>query len=401
MAQTSSAFAASSPSTIDSNRRKCTVNGHATADRSFKFVGGSELALFGHLTDIFNKILEPLYGPQGGALQKIRDGRDRRACLLLEAERPIGVLQYKTDPSDEYSQFGITKSMEIKSLFVCDSSVNSGRGLGSTLLKKALLDMEDMGDFDGCHLTVSETKLDSFNFFLKKGFEVRHCWEERYKAGTKEYLLHKHSVRTSSTRELLPKASNASMGNPIYEQERCRVDRSTFKLGSEIDMSAVAAGFLWSDNGGFDVENAHIKSFRSRRRKISARRTRMELKHDEKIAQQDEAFYDTAGSEVTSVPATCRATKNPRRKARRAGKEIPESSRVGNVKVSALRKSRRSSNNLERHAWKKVEIPVRSKLKPMEAAAKAGTSWKGKAKLAGRDGRARKHGSFSSSFSSD
>lgn len=142
------------------------------------------------LTDILHKILVPLYGSQKSALEKIRKGEDRICYLLCEDEVPVGVIVFKTVLSNEFISFGIRKSIEIKSLFVVSAENNSGRGLGSTLLNKVIVVANSLQiGHEGFHVTVSETKPESLNFFRRKGFYIVHQWIGRYIKGTAEYLL--------------------------------------------------------------------------------------------------------------------------------------------------------------------------------------------------------------------
>lgn len=142
------------------------------------------------IAEIFHRILTPLYGNQSKAIGQIRESTDRKAYLLYDNKRPVGVLVYKTIPSEEFSEYGVNNSVEIKSLFVDHAIENSGRGLGSSLVDKLKEEVANLPCApDGVHVTVSETKEESMIFFKKKGFEVKHAWKDRYIRGTTEYLL--------------------------------------------------------------------------------------------------------------------------------------------------------------------------------------------------------------------
>lgn len=160
-------------------------------ERQFIRVGGkNHLRGMLDVQDIFKKILEPLYGDQTKAIRQIEESVDRKCYLLYENTRPTGVLVYKTAPSDEYANHGVENSIEIKSLFVNHAAENSGRGLGSALIDKLKEKVSKLSSSPkSIHVTVSETKGESLAFFRKKGFEVVHEWNGRYKEGTKEYLL--------------------------------------------------------------------------------------------------------------------------------------------------------------------------------------------------------------------
>lgn len=158
--------------------------------RMFYLVGGSDLEKFRVLTEIFHRILTPLYGSQDKALEQIKEGKDRVCYLLYDEETPVGVLVFKTVLSNEFAEFGITDSIEIKSLFLDHSANNSGKGLGSSLVDKLKTEVANLKlGHKGIHVTVSETKEESLNFFKKKGFVISHAWKDRYIRGVTEYLL--------------------------------------------------------------------------------------------------------------------------------------------------------------------------------------------------------------------
>lgn len=162
----------------------------ALPERRFYQVGGRYQDRMRVVEGIFRRILEPLYGSQEKALRQIRESTDRRCFLLYEGRHPVGVLVFKTQPSNEFEEYGVSESIEVKSLFVDQSQNNSGRGLGSELVNKLWIEVEALGAKNsGVHLTVSETKEDSLAFFQKKGFSIRHSWHGRYKKGVVEYLL--------------------------------------------------------------------------------------------------------------------------------------------------------------------------------------------------------------------
>jgi len=166
---------------------------NATSDaslRTFYPVGGTHLEKFDVISEIFHRILTPLYGSQEKALNQIRLGQDRKSFLLYEGETPVGVLVFKTMLSNEFRAVGVEDSIEIKSLFVDHAAQNSGKGLGSTLLDKLNDEISKLGlPSRGVHVTVSETKQESLTFFRKKGFQIVQEWKGRYSEGVTEYLL--------------------------------------------------------------------------------------------------------------------------------------------------------------------------------------------------------------------
>lgn len=165
--------------------------GNAAAPvRQFHLVSKDTPNYMRDLTKIFNEILVPLYGPQEKALSQISLSTDRTCYLLYEGRVPVGVIVFKTVISNEFANFGITDSIEIKSLFVVASGENSGRGIGSLLLDKIASEVEKLRiKCNSLHVTVSEDKTESLNFFRKKGFSIMHTWDGRYFQGKKEHLL--------------------------------------------------------------------------------------------------------------------------------------------------------------------------------------------------------------------
>lgn len=175
------------------------------------------------LKEIFQRIIEPLYGPQDDALKKIGQAKDRACYMLYEGRRPVGVIVFKTELSNEFISSNIQDSIEIKSLFVVDSTNNSGRGLGTTLLNKIIEEGEKLKiHHQAFHVTVSETKQESLTFFQRKGFRIAAEWLGKYKDKTTEYLLARPAVlpatepsTTSKVMELLAQ----DMGRlPIQDQ---------------------------------------------------------------------------------------------------------------------------------------------------------------------------------------
>ncbi len=161
-----------------------------SSTRTFEPVDATHPERLQVITDIFNRVLTPLYGPQDKAIKQIAAAEDRKAFLLLEDKEPKACLVFKTRLSDEYASFGINKSIEIKSLFIDHPEANSGRGLGSLLLGKLFEEIAKLPiKAESVHVTVSETKTDSLEFFLKKDFKVVHSWSDRYKESTIEHLL--------------------------------------------------------------------------------------------------------------------------------------------------------------------------------------------------------------------
>ena len=147
------------------------------------------------LKEVLDSMISPIYGPQEKALFSILQSVDRRCEVLLSTVEPssspgtppvpLGLVVYKIKPTDEFARFGVTNSVEIKTLCLADPSKSSGKGYGSALLDQ-VIEYARKNGANGAHVTVSNSKPDSCSFFMKKGFKnLRqlpnpHCREEEW-----------------------------------------------------------------------------------------------------------------------------------------------------------------------------------------------------------------------------
>jgi len=142
------------------------------------------------VSTVFQKVLEPLYGSQRGALDKIFQGQDRKTRVFHYKGNPCGILVYKRDPSDEFAAFGVRESLEIKTLFLIDPAQNGGKGIAGKMLESAE-SFARRNNIASLHVTVSENKPESLLFFTKKKFVEKANFSDRYIPGVTEKLLAK------------------------------------------------------------------------------------------------------------------------------------------------------------------------------------------------------------------
>lgn len=142
--------------------------------------------------EIFEKMIRPVYGEIAYTLEKIRKSLDRRCEFLVSKDfkQHFGLLIYKTALTDEFAELGISKSLEIKTLLVINPQNNSGKGIGSALLKRVEAIAGQL-HANSLHVTISEIRPEALKFFQKNHFKVRVAWPDRYKNGVTEYLLSK------------------------------------------------------------------------------------------------------------------------------------------------------------------------------------------------------------------
>ena len=173
--------------------------------------------------EVFKKSIEPLYGPQDDALDKISRSEGRKCRLLREENQYKGLVVYKTQLSDEFRTLGISQSVEIKTLLVINSEKNSGKGIGTKLLNKVIKFAQDLRAH-AVHVTVSENRTDSLAFFKNKKFVIQKTFPDKYKKGVSEHLLKLAllpSITTGTKRKLdellteeAPKEQTAPLNRP-------------------------------------------------------------------------------------------------------------------------------------------------------------------------------------------
>lgn len=238
----------------------------ATPARIFLRVDAKTNDRMRDLTRIFNEILVPLYGSQEKALKQVSLSTDRLCYLLYEDKTPVGVIVFKTVISNEFSTYGITNSIEIKSLFVVASGENSGRGIGSLLLDKVASEVERLRiQCNSIHVTVSEDKTESLTFFRKKGFSIIHTWDGRYFTGKKEHLLGRLQKQADEKAKIESVPTDLSRPASAKDMVVLTQQPKDEKTGKEKDAARTEADQKshvqqksdWSPKVMFVVKNAH------------------------------------------------------------------------------------------------------------------------------------------------
>lgn len=149
--------------------------------------------LIGQLSAFFfNTRIRSLYGGQTKALKKIASGIDRACLILASHHNPLGLLLYKLNPTNEFAQYGVRSSLEVKTLALlnAENPKIKGKGLGKKLLEKCY-SLALAKCASGVHLTVSEHS-NVLGFYKKQGFDEKHTFKN--KCGATEYLLFKPLV---------------------------------------------------------------------------------------------------------------------------------------------------------------------------------------------------------------
>jgi hypothetical protein len=167
-----------------------TISARLSANRYFELVKENtpEATL---LVCYFDKIIKPIYGDQSLAFKKIFKGDDRIAYILYDEKTPLGILVFKKQLSNDFKDLGITGAFELKTLFIIDPEKNSGNGIGTVLLNKCIEEAKQL-KAQSIIVTASEKKLESINFFKKKGFKIKAEIMGKYQTGISEFILIKN-----------------------------------------------------------------------------------------------------------------------------------------------------------------------------------------------------------------
>jgi len=149
---------------------------------------------------IIKKVIVPIYQQEEYVYKVFKE--DRICELMFDKEdkvksKPLGILVYKKELSDEFGEYGIEKSFEVKSLFLINAEENSKKGSGSALLLRILGKCAELRA-ENLHLTVSSLVPSVSEFFKKKHFVEKHCWGKKYREDADEFLfcrrVHLHQI---------------------------------------------------------------------------------------------------------------------------------------------------------------------------------------------------------------
>ncbi len=94
-------------------------------------------------------------------------------------DKPVGILVYKTKLLNEYKEYGIENSLEMKSMFVIDVEKNGGLGYGSLLFERILQISREYNALP-IHGTVSEEVPETMAFLKNRGFVVKGKFPIKY-----------------------------------------------------------------------------------------------------------------------------------------------------------------------------------------------------------------------------
>lgn len=146
--------------------------------------------IFEHVRTFFNRDIDPLYGDQLKALNKIFKGVDRTCEVLVSTDdkEELGIIVHKNALTNEFVDLGFNQAFEIKTLVVINPEKNSGKRIASHLLHRIGKKAIDLKAKSVC-VTVSSAKPESLAFFLKYGFTIAQLSRNHYVEGLDEFFL--------------------------------------------------------------------------------------------------------------------------------------------------------------------------------------------------------------------
>ncbi len=140
---------------------------------SFVLVDGNS-PFFKIVKNGFKKLIAPTYGDQKKALEKIKLAKDRNCELMFNFNNPLGIIVYKNSLQDEY---GFTRGLELKTLFLLNPEKNSGNGFGSYLFRRAAIIAKRM-NANLIYCTASSKVENSMKCALKNGYVINRVLEK-------------------------------------------------------------------------------------------------------------------------------------------------------------------------------------------------------------------------------
>ena len=132
------------------------------------------------LREIADNILAPIYGNQDKAFGEWHTGAGNKHAFvaLNENGQVAGLLSMKLSPEKPY--------LKISTLLVLE--IYKGSGCASEMLEYSVEYARKHG-YKSILVTVSETKQESIDFFMKKGFIVIRSEKDKYTVGITEHIM--------------------------------------------------------------------------------------------------------------------------------------------------------------------------------------------------------------------
>ena len=153
-----------------------------------KTLESSDESYFNLVEEVFLEKIQPIYGKQQQALNKIKNGNDRICDFIVSNDKPAGLIVYKKELSDELNDFGIRKGIEIKTIFLIEPKIKTAGQFIKLLLSRPATHLKKLNGL--CIFgTISALKPDVLRVMCKLGFEPVKIFHDKYIVGVDEYLV--------------------------------------------------------------------------------------------------------------------------------------------------------------------------------------------------------------------
>jgi hypothetical protein len=150
---------------------------------------------FDYSVKVLTENLDPIYGVNSTAraLDKMINKRDRTCEVYYEKDIPRGMIIFKNELSNEYSEYGIVNGYEEKTTLPI---IPEDRTIRLAMRKKVMERLLNRAAFNAINMkadcffgTVAEEKGGTLKLLIRLGFEVAHTFKDKFKPGVDEYLL--------------------------------------------------------------------------------------------------------------------------------------------------------------------------------------------------------------------
>ncbi len=154
----------------------------------FKTLSKNDQELILILEEYFSEKIEPLYGNQSEFIRKIKEGKDRVCEFIFYGQKVCGIVIYKNHTSDEFADFGLKNSLEIKTIFLIDQKAKTA-GLFLRYLLSRVAQYAIKINATSLFGTISAKKPEVLRVMRRLGFNAVATFKDKYLKNTDEYLM--------------------------------------------------------------------------------------------------------------------------------------------------------------------------------------------------------------------
>ena len=187
---------------------------------------------------VFRNILEPIYGCQDEALNKLREGVDRACRVAFDTgSDPAvarGMIVYKTAPTPENAPRGPRRSFEIMAFLLKKGSVGVDYGVdyGTEMVKFAASKAAECGALT-MHISVTKRATMSLEFFERRGFRLDASGEGL--GGSRFFLMVASLAPGPPPRAVKRPREAEGPGDAVRPEEAARIPEEAARIPGEAE----------------------------------------------------------------------------------------------------------------------------------------------------------------------